>query len=448
MNTGQELQIKGYYQSLYDNNFISTNQCCRYGMEFYLSQLLFMGDLKRVVYSKEDIAFRRRVETLGKGDVQDNNYNYINLDLPYGIYSQEGTYEPDDRGSTQNAGQIVLGQIQPDSGLIVRAAALKVKYNATLFFARRSDVNVAAQLLYWESQPKFPLYFIVQHNLYGWPIDIPVFITLESFDMNTDYAEKDWLTKSKIFPIKCEFVIRSYQTLIESIDSDIKLPLRFQGLYGYNSDNDLVFTEKTSLVWGDCKWSREEFEKLFERKPEIDSQGQIIVFPQDVDPYWRPPYDESKLQNNGELVRKTIIDKDLDAVVADVVEGYFQDERDCTLDVYHQVEDKTTENSAFIEWKIKESEVVNFDSITLYIPGRLNLKLEDVNQTSFNIIDLFPGSEYDCSLVITSKTYTKLTYKLTLQTKGQKVLGKKLSDQLVGKQFQQRTFSGLEVNND
>jgi len=450
-NIGQEIAIKSYYQSVRDANIIDTNLCCKFGMEFFLSQLLFKGDLSKVVYSKEDIAFRRRVETLGRGDIKNDTYNYINLDLPYACYSQEGPYEEDDRGSTQNAGQIVLGQIQPDSGIILKAAAVKTTYNMTAFFARRDDVNIASQLLYWEKTPKFPVYFIVQHVLCGYPIDIPVFITLESIDSNVNYAEKEWLEKSKIFPVKCEFTIRSYQTLIESIDDGIKLPMRFSGLYGYN-DQKIVYTQKTSLIWADSKWTPNEFNKFMSRKPQVDSMGNVIHLPQDFDPYYKETWDDSvestfslELKNNGQFFESPILveeDNEINVVVADAVAGYFQEERDCVLDEYHQCDDKTTETSLFIEWKIKEADLIHFDNISLYIPGILRTQINDIHINTFELTNLYPGSEYDCTLVVTSKNFTKLTYKLTLKTKGEPVLGKKLSDNLVG-----RTFSNQVLDN-
>jgi len=448
----QEVRIKGYYSNLYDENFVSTNMCCRLGMEFLLSHLLFKGDLSRVVYSKEDIAFRRRIETVGAGDIKDDTYNYINLNLPYAVYSQTGTYEPDDRGSTQNAGQIVLGQMQPDSGLIIKAAAVKVQYEATAFFARRDDVNVASQLLYWESQPKFPLYYTVQHELAGWPIDIPVFITLDSFDPNTDYNEKDWLEKAKIFPVKCKFTIRSYQTLIENIDEVIPLPIRFSGLYGYNNEK-VVYTQKTSLIWADSKWAVDnQFDEKIAKELRTDTTGVHIHLPQDYDPKYididqRSSVELEELQSDGSLLSLTMVDKDVEVVVADAVAGYFTDDRDCILDEYHQVDEKTTENEVTIEWKIKEVDIPAFHSLTLYIPGIYREEIVDVNQTTFTFDGFHPGSNYDCTLIVTSKNYHKLTYKLNLKTKGEPVLGKKLPDNLVGKTFQiPTTFTGKKLS--
>jgi hypothetical protein len=459
----QELALKSYYQSTRDSNLIDINLATKFALEFFLSTLLFKGDLSRVVYSKEDIAFRRRVETLGNGDVRDNVYNYISLDLPFAVYSQTGPYEEDDRGATQNAGQIVLGQIQPESGIIVKAAAVKTKYNATLFFSRRDDVNIASQLLYWEKTPKFPVYYIVQYTINGYPIDIPVFMTLESFDSNTEYEEKTWLQQSKIFPIKCEFTIRSYQTLIEHIDNTIKLPIRFSGLYGYN-DEEIYFTQKTCLIWSDQKWTPSEYEKLMEKIVEVGPSGIVTVSKKD--PYLYPPglpYDPNNNKKIDDLQGETwpsvaetaklnldiglenygkLTQVEVNETVADAVVGYFQEDRDCVLDEFHQVNENTTENSIEIEWKIKEADKPFFKNIIIYVPGLIRTQIDDIHTTTFTLSGLYPGSKYDCTLIITSKDFNKLTYKLKLLTKGTPVMPGKLMDKLVGKQF---TFTGNEV---
>ena len=74
----QDLTIKGYYDSLDRKDYISTDLMVKIGLEWFLSTLLFKGDVGRVLYSKEDIVFRRRTETVGKGFVKgDNNINYM-----------------------------------------------------------------------------------------------------------------------------------------------------------------------------------------------------------------------------------------------------------------------------------------------------------------------------------------------------------------------------------
>ena len=425
-------------------------------MEFLLSNLLFKGDLKRVLYSKEDIAFRRRVETVGGGDVAAGEQgSLMSLDLPFAIYSQSSTIEEDDRGSTQNAYQIVKGLIDPFSGIITKAAAVKVGYEATVFFARLADVNVASQLLYWEMTPKAPLYFIAEHEICGQRLDIPVFISIDSIDSNPNYQEKEWLQKSKIFPIKVSLTIRTYQTLIEDIDGHIKFPLRFSGMYGYN-DEEVVFTQKTSLIWADSKWSQHaHFALDYDNKPHLIKEAEIVntdaakqiektvkgkkikedavVATEDGDMlYCDTSHLEKRLLNEGKAVREST-----DTIIKDVVEGYFNEDRDCQLLEFHQ--GATTERSFVIEWKVKPEDEPNFRSIAIYIPGVIEKEITDVNVRSLEVGGVFPGSEYLATLVVYSNYDSKLTYNLKLKTAGEPILGegRKLSDLLVGRTFTQ-----------
>jgi hypothetical protein len=393
-------------------------------MEFFLSTLLFKGDLKRVCYSKEDIAFRRRIELLGNGSVANQEYNYITLNLPFAVYSQSGSFEEDDRGATQNAGQIVLGKTEPESGLKIKAAAVKIAYDATIFFGRRDDINVASQLLFWEKTPKFPVYFGVEHEICGHPISIPFYITLDSFDSNVDYAEKDWLEKSKIFPIKCKFTIRSYQTLIENIDSYFDLPIRFSGLYGYNND-EIVYTQKTTLIWANDKWSIDENNNS---KVEVDDYERIKIIP--VHQAAR-----EKIETGIKEYGRGRVEDEINNTVKSAVEGYFTEDRDCSLEEFSQDMELTTENEIMIRWLIKEAHLVYFKAILIYIPGIINISIDDPNKNELLISNLYPGSKYDCTLITLSKSDNKLTYKLTLKTKGDPVIPRKLSDNLVGKTF-------------
>ena len=441
-NKGQEIKINSYYQKLRDKNFIDTNFMCKLGMEFFLSKTLFKNDLKRVLYSKEDIAFRRRVETVGRGDIKGKKLSYMTLDLPFGIYSQETTIQEDDRGATQNAGQIVRGQIDPDTGIVVRAAAVKVGYTSTIFFSNLDDVNVATQILYFEKTPKAPLYFVVESDVCGTPVNIPVFISLEEIDSDPQYTAdgKQFLTEAKILPIKLKFTIRTYQILIEDIENTIKLPLRFSGLYAYN-DEEVVFTQKTSLIWANSKFSVHDHVLTLDQDGRVEDKSLDLSSLQP-----KKPAEVIKIQDNEMLIRNETnqeviltnngqFDREqLDDVIADTISGYFTDTRDCSLLEFHQNVDETTEESIVIDYKVKPEEEQNFSKIVFYIPGICNSEVVDVTNTSFKIGNLYPGSTYNCTMILYSKMSGKLTYNLELTTKGERSI-KKLSDTLIGKQF-------------
>jgi hypothetical protein len=226
-----------------------------------------------------------------------------------------------------NAAAAVIGQVQPDSGIRVKFMPVKIQYTMSSFFSRRDDVNVASQLLYWEANPKFPLYYTVHHTIAGSPIDIPVFMSLEQTDMNVEYAEKDWLVKSRIFPLKTNVVIRTYQVLIEHIDKGMMLPIRFSGLYGYN-DKEVYFTQNALLIWADTKWTPDALSQAEAKNDEYADQEGPAYYPRmritnrDDDP--EDPklasiedapltsdesYDPEEIANNAKLYEVTTRDK-------------------------------------------------------------------------------------------------------------------------------------------
>lgn len=440
----EDLHVKGYYGKLREDlNLMDTNWMCHLGMEFLLSALLFKGDLSRVVYSKEDIAFRRRVETVGQGDVDDQSFNYHSLNLPFACYSQSGQLEEDDRGFTQNTWQIVKGWIDPISGVVIKAAACKIPYSATIFYARRDDINIANQLLFWEKTPQAPLCYVVESKVMGEPVNIPVFITIEDIDANPEYQEKEWLEKSKIFPLKVNCTVRTYQTLIEDVEGYVKLPLRFSGIYAYN-DEEVVFTQKTTLIWSDKKWSHPHHKNhliSFDKNGWVNDEGRdkedeletkILMIDSEGDAKYRSEGGQIEiLKNEGDFVQEKI-----DNVVADVIEGYFSDDRECRLDKFKIT--KTTKTTATFEWSIKEDDIKYFKQIDIYIPGIFNKSYTDPGMTSLKFTKLNPGSTYKLNVVVISNFGSKITYNLDIKTAGEAVLGNKLSDNLIG-----RTFNNL-----
>ena len=116
----------------------------------FLPKEFFKGDFSRVIYSAQDIVFRRRIELLDSGK-DGEQMNVTNLNLPFCSYMQVGDPEEDDRLATKNASLAVLGIYQEDLGKNLRTVAVKTKYKATLFFHRRDDIRLAHQLMFWDS---------------------------------------------------------------------------------------------------------------------------------------------------------------------------------------------------------------------------------------------------------------------------------------------------------
>jgi hypothetical protein len=453
-------------------------------MEWLISSLLYKGDFSRVVYSKEDMCFRRRLETLGSGDVASSNVSYVSLHLPFSCYSQTGNYEPDDRPGSMNAGAAIRGQMQ-ESGILVKYMPVKIDYTIVSFFSRRDDVNIASQLLYWEANPKAPLYYVVHHSLCGYPLDIPVYMSLDQTDMNVDYNEKKWLEESRIFPLKTKVTIRTYQTLIESIDKTTWFPLRFQGLYGYNGDNKIILTQSAVLLWADEKFSKKQLSDAESQNPElIDADGpmsdvtrdelydhgRLNVEFNDGSEYRELLEEEAAAKERAEVLQSELLDESKtsaelaalqaenealqekiqyleDAIVleaattvAEAVTGYFDPDTSLKLVDYCVNEELTTETELVLEWRVDEASLKYFDHVQVYLPGFIRKRVTDhEGLVRFTITDLDPGSEYEVTLIAHSVEGGDITYVLKGQTKGEVLYTPtKLSDQLVGRVFTNR----------
>ena len=447
----QEVAVKSYYHELRDKNWIDTNQTCCLGVEFFLSHLLFNKDLSKVVYSKEDMCFRKRVEVLGKGDVHGQSFSFLNLDLPFASYTPSGNYEPDDRFASMNAAAAVKGHMQPDTGVILKNMPVKVKYSCIAFYGRRDDVNVASQLLYWEQNPKWPIYFIVHHQIAEQPLDIPVFMEIDSVDSNFDFQEKKWLEESKIFPIKIDLTIRSYQTLIETTsEAGMLLPLRWSGLYGYNNQGEIYLTQNSLLMWGDDKFSHEALETELKHNPSyletsFNEWEEIIDRKEPI----------AQLGNRGALLDYKIKDDPSDedlallaeqslhrvnVTVEEAVKGYFNDDSTCVLQEF-RIEDET-DTTLKIKWILSDVAKKSFNRVTIYCPGLIHWFTESPIMEEFLVEDLHPHSKYEFT-VVASGGWGEKTYRLIGETTGTPTIGNgsRLLNNLVGKTFQNTTFT-------
>ena len=164
-----------------------------------LAKEFFKGDFSRVIYSAQDIVFRRRIELLDSGK-DGEQMNVTNLNLPFCSYMQVGDPEEDDRLATKNASLAVLGIYQEDLGKNLRTVAVKTKYKAILFFHRRDDIRLAHQLMFWEANPKHPLKMYITVYWRGKELQLPVNISIESINTTPSYNEIDWLKKARLFP--------------------------------------------------------------------------------------------------------------------------------------------------------------------------------------------------------------------------------------------------------
>lgn len=250
------LELSYYTNQLKDiNKYIDSHRLACIALEQFLADLLFKKDLKRVIYSTPDISFRKRIQLMDTAQTENLQYNYLTLDLPYASYYRSGEIEEDDRPWTQQAAESVTGIYNTDIGRLIRYNAYKCEYEATIMYSRRDDVRLAEQLLYWEKSPSYPIRYIATVRWRGYPIDIPLFFTLDKIETNSQYKESDFLVKSRIFPIKTTFTLRSYQVLINNIDKVCPLPIRFNPNADDWDDETIAYiVEEALLLWASQKF--------------------------------------------------------------------------------------------------------------------------------------------------------------------------------------------------
>ena len=59
--------IQNTYYASTRKKYVDIYRSINASIEWWISKLLFHDDLKRIVYATQDIAFRKRIETLDKG---------------------------------------------------------------------------------------------------------------------------------------------------------------------------------------------------------------------------------------------------------------------------------------------------------------------------------------------------------------------------------------------
>ena len=395
--------IQGNYFNSTNIKFVDVHRSNIVSIEAWLSKLIFHDDLSRIVYSTQDMAFRKRVESLDKGKDDEKPLKPEMLDLPFASFSMVGDPEPDDRYASVNATEAITGLYYEKENRLMRKTAIKTKYKVILYFSRLDDVRIAQQLLYWEMIPKHPIWM---YNSVKWRninVDLPTFVTVESINTNPEYKERDWLTKNRIFPIEMELTSRSYQLCINNVDKIIQLPMRFAG-YKDEFEEDCeppeILTEEVVIEWASQKWGLSVDPELIDTNNE-----EYKLF---------SPYFVNHEMSDGELAERVAIPN---KYMTDSVRAYWQEDVMCTLSKYYWDEANTTSESARIVFRVKPSMFKYFDHMELYIPTKKPVIITDCHLTEADITGLYPNSEYKVTITLYSTDNTLQRYYLDVKTK-------------------------------
>ena len=400
----QKPYYDGYtsYETKIDTPFIDIHQSVKVCLNAFLANLLFKADLKRVIYSKTDIAFRRRIELEDKGKLENQEYNPISLNLPFANFYQSSDWEPDDRQFVKNAGQAIFGVYDKNTFRRIRSIPVMCKYNATIYLSRRDDVRLVQQLFFQEKSPGTDIRLYAKYGWKGQTLLIPVFARINSINTKPDYNQKDWLEKQRIFPVDVEFTIRSYQIRLANINNIINLPIRFMNYHTEDENDTIYLTEQSSLEFAVQRWDLD-----------VD-ENKINTEDEDLNLFAEKHF-ASKEYTKKQLIA---LAKEIPSQTTyDIIKGYLTETTEATLNAYYYDENRSTQTKAYINLQIKKADRQYFHHLDIIVPGHDKVTITDCNATLAEIDGLYPNSTYDCQILVYSVNGDICTYNLSFTTK-------------------------------
>lgn len=389
---GTEYKGIGYYDED-RSKFVDIHNSIKISIESFLATILFKGDLSRIVYCKEDIAFRRRIELVDAANKDTTAIQPVSLQLPFACFSKSSEFDHDDtKGLIAPAA--LIGQYA-ENGWRLRNLPVKVTYDCTIFFARQDDLRFAQQVLYWEATPETP-HWITPEVLYkDGSIFIPCFFKIKEINTNPSYNEKEWLEKSRIFPLKLTIDVYSYELVIPNVSHVINLPARW-GRYNSTEDDDIYIVEEAVLVWANEKFDLESVAKV-EEKP-VESAKLFFK-------------EHNYTRNQVSELMETHIPND---ATIDIINGYFAESYDIQLDNWFVRDVSPT--SCTIQINISKQAKDAFEHLEVLCPGREKIISQDINRTDYSFDDLQPNSVYDLKILTFNKEGVVTTFTLQVTT--------------------------------
>ena len=384
-----EYQSEKYYNH---DLFINIHTSAKVSIEYYLAKVLLKKDLTRIIYAKDDICFRRRMELVDSTKKDSTDITPVTLNLPYISFYQETNWKEDE--SRNGAGQMVNGIYCVNTGTFIRSMQVEAEYNATCFFGRDDDARVAHQILTWEQNPQSPTWLYNAVNWRRQKLLIPTFVTFESIEYNPNYNETDWLSKSRIIPVQLKLKVHSSQILMDRTIDDEILPQKLQNYDNHIDDNyDIPLTDEAILGF----LSEKQFGSI------DDSSFSSII---EADPFSTVEYFKREgLKENKELV--------INPYAIDIVKGYFSDTSEVTLLSYSAQSIPTSPTSLRLNLKVKPADHKFFSKITVLVPGHDEVTITECKTTGCTIENLVPNSEYHLTILVYSINGDVLTYTTT-----------------------------------
>jgi hypothetical protein len=196
----------GFYdKSKWTNSYYAVMIC----LEKYIAANIFRGDVSRVFFASDSYSFRRRYELTDSSQAYEN-IKASSLQFPFCNYWYSGSWDYDDRSASVQTPQIMFGSLEDGASKKLRAIAVKSQFSSTFYFNRDDDARLAYEYLMWDRSPSRIIRLAESLEWDGQKILLPVYVTVDNLDFNSQFTENDWLKNNRIVPIKMSFTVRSY----------------------------------------------------------------------------------------------------------------------------------------------------------------------------------------------------------------------------------------------
>lgn len=190
-----------------DTNFRNTIYSLDESLRTYFANLLFSGDLNRIIYSSNGYALRERASKIGSSS----------LDFPFMNMKVMAIAQNSERNWYNNVLNSKGVYIEPLKRKL-RATPINVQYDMTMFLSRDDDLQIAYYKMTWENTNETKLNYTI--NFDG--IDVNMLgVIYYNLEYNNQYTEQDWLERNKVYTIEINI---SVDTWYLQDNADISIP--------------------------------------------------------------------------------------------------------------------------------------------------------------------------------------------------------------------------------
>jgi len=184
------------------NIFYNTLLGVSIAVEDHFKNLLFKGDISRIIYASDGYAFKER-----------SRKHESLLDIPFMNYYLTDISRDTGSRYLWNNEQHVRGlrdidDYQSSFGKPIRLVPVRLSFEASVFFSQPFDAMYAYQQLENDSTNEIILYSTFETEG-GQTIRNSNFVTYEPI-WSPEYTEQEWLEKNKLTPIGINFDVITY----------------------------------------------------------------------------------------------------------------------------------------------------------------------------------------------------------------------------------------------